>query len=463
MWAPMVTVLLGVLDSALAGQILSYEEAQHSRSEAGVPGTNVTGKWSWVDSRGQQHHVWYIADTGGFRAFGDLVPSDRQQPSFLEIGTPVIGGRPGLSSSGEDPVAKSLPSVLPEKEPIPIGTPVLGGPRRTSDSHTGNHFSVLGFPEISQVEAALKAEARATTVSPATILEAAVAIDSTQLSRTEGSQEVFGQSAHGQRNDASSQNKGSQEENSDTKEGLSKSMSSTGGENVLAQRMLGKAIATFSISSENKRTLLTPSDMQREIQQMALSMEVLPIPEKNSDFVLIDRLRVPTEPKPRVGPPQIVPQPVSVQNPSTRVIMGLHTSGRPPTADRLTQPSRNLAPLGIHLLNLVPFRSNSKSLNSNGPVPKPIRVVGAPNLENFYRPATLARTTPSPFRLPNPIRDYDYFYSDYDYYDYANYDTGSPAGGPQSTKRASNSAKDNSDESENSAEPEGVDSDEMDE
>ncbi|XP_068210684.1 uncharacterized protein [Palaemon carinicauda] len=473
MWAPMVVLLLGVLGRSLAGHILSYEEAQHSRSEAGVPGTNVTGKWSWVDNRGQQHHVWYVADTGGFRAYGDLVPLDSQQPSFLKIGTPVISGRADGASSVADPLAKSLPTVLPEKDPISIGTPVLGGPRRTSDTHTGNHFSVLGFPnfpEISQVEAALKADIKPTTSSP--ITSDGTARDSTPLisalvpgeifpSRAQGSQ-AFVHNLHVLRNGAFAHSKGSEEDSSDTK-GLSKSMSSTGGENVLGQRMLEKVMQMFSRSNVGNKNILAPVDIQKEIQRMELPLEArLPAPAEGSDFVLIDRLRIPTEPKPRVGPPQIVPQPVNVQNPSTRVIMGLHTSGRPPTADRLTQPSRNLAPLGIHLLNLVPFRSNSKSLNSNGPVPKPIRVVGAPNLENFYRPATLARTTPSPFRLPNPIRDYDY-YNDYDYYDYGNYDTGSPAGGPQNAEKTSHSARDDSDESDNSGEPDSLDSDEVDE
>lgn len=200
---------------------------------------------------------------------------------------------------------------------------------------------------------------------------------------------------------------------------------------------------------------------QKQLSDSEIFMTTILGPISGTDFVIIDKLRVPNAPKPRIGSQQLVPQPVPLKGQPPPVIMGLHTSGRPPRKHKLSQEIRPLQPLGIHLLNLVPFRGNSKSINSNGPVPKPMRIVGAPNLENFYRPATLAQTTPSPFRLPRPIRDYDYQYYDYQYYDYAENDGDNASGGPsKSTRRNNRQNQDSSDES--SAEPDFVDSEEKD-
>lgn len=493
-----VVLLLG-LEGALAGQILSYNEGQHSRSEVGEPGTNVTGKWSWVDNQGDQHHIWYVADAGGFRAFGDLVPETPQRPKLI-IGTPVIGGTVRTSTLNADNLGIGIPGRLLERIPLSVGTPVLGGPRRTLDSVSGNQFptglareipSPANHPSVHLGKDALGFNIKSVTSSPLTAtpsnaFDSATPLPLPTLLRgshhasqqatqqsifvlqpgIESIQGAFTNSVNGQMEKLLTQGQVNKQENSgilidiDSKRTLAKPVSGVTVENAVPETIIGKAIATFPSPKENKQTSQASSDDHKRNRARELSLEMLlPAPAAGSDFVLIDRLRVPNAPKPRVGSPKIVPQPVNVQSPSSQVIMGLHTSGRAPVSHRAPQPTRDLEPLGIHLLNLVPFRATRKNPSANGPVPRPMRVIGAPNLENFYRPATLARTTPSPFRLPNPIRDYDYQYYDYDYYDYE-YETG---GGPKKIDDAGNkSATDGSDESETSAEPDFLDSDEND-
>ncbi|XP_063872756.1 uncharacterized protein LOC135107071 isoform X2 [Scylla paramamosain] len=172
---------------------------------------------------------------------------------------------------------------------------------------------------------------------------------------------------------------------------------------------------------------------------------ITPDPEQHStsDFVLINRLRAPTIPKPRVGSQQLVPKPVNVMGRTDSVVMGLHSSGRPSTLRPLIHTTEELQPLGIHLLNLVPLPK--KTASGNRPVPRPVRVVGEPNLDNFWRPAGLARTTVTPFRQPRPSRDYDYHY--YDYYDYNDY-RGENTGGPVTPthKTKSKTVRSNSEE-----------------
>ncbi|XP_063611999.1 uncharacterized protein LOC134785560 [Penaeus indicus] len=473
-------VLCGVLflghTGVLAREILRYAETQHSRNEAGVPGSNVTGTWSWVDSAGERHSIWYVADTGGFRAFGDGIPE--ASPAPLVIGTPVVVGRsaaraqqgtlsvgtPALSQAellrranarGAAPPVASPLHQIPASGGNAFKTEVVSSDAvdsTKSRSFTGQRSD---SPDNANIDQSNTSIFIATSVLPSkdTLTNThlvpqpqAESADSGRTSETPGSPLTPGDLipsplAH---------------TGSDTSSSSQKIMPPSASENILFNKKVNKVGMILSDS-----TAEADQGLQKQLSDSEILMTTILGPISGTDFVIIDKLRVPNAPKPRVGSQQLVPQPVPVKGQPSPVIMGLHTSGKPLRKHKLSQETRPLQPLGIHLLNLVPFRGNSKSINSNGPVPKPMRIVGAPNLENFYRPATLAQTTPSPFRLPRPIRDYDYQYYDYQYYDYAENEGDNGAGGPNKSTRSSNRQnQDSSDES--SAEPDFVDSEEKD-
>ena len=123
----------------------------------------------------------------------------------------------------------------------------------------------------------------------------------------------------------------------------------------------------------------------------------LPNPIQGTKFILIDRLQPPTMPKNRNSPTKITPVKVDVSEPVTVVVSGLHSSSR----------SKSLS---THHSN--PFLRNSIE-NRTQHVPRPLKVEGNLNLENFFSP--FVQTTPQPFQLDSLN---DYYYYDYDYYDY---------------------------------------------
>ncbi|XP_047494467.1 uncharacterized protein LOC125042696 [Penaeus chinensis] len=475
-------VLCGVLflghTGVLAREILRYAETQHSRNEAGVPGSNVTGTWSWVDSAGERHSIWYVADTGGFRAFGDGIPE--ASPTPLVIGTPVVVGR-SAARAQQKTLSVGTPALsqseLLRRTNGREAVPPVASPLHQIPGSGDNAFKT----EVVSSDAADSTKSRSftgqRTDSPDNVsdnidqsntsifISTSVLPSKNTLTNTHLVPQPQTASANSGR---ISETLGSPltpddlipsplaHTGSDSSSSSQKIMPPSASENILFNKEVNKVgmIQTGSTAEADQ-------GLQKQLSDSEFLMTTILGPISGTDFVIIDKLRVPNAPKPRVGSQQLVPQPVPVKGQPAPVIMGLHTSGRPPRKHKLSQETRPLQPLGIHLLNLVPFRGNSKSINSNGPVPKPMRIVGAPNLENFYRPATLAQTTPSPFRLPRPIRDYDYQYYDYQYYDYTENDGDNGGGGPNKSTRSSNRQnQDSSDES--SAEPDFVDSEEKD-
>nr|XP_053631311.1 uncharacterized protein LOC128687772 [Cherax quadricarinatus] len=421
------------------GEILHYSESQHSRSEEGLPGYNVTGTWSWVDSYGESHHIWYVADTGGFRAFGDSVPSQPGAAAeLIPIGVPVVTGVPLFT--GQRTLAKGVPAFPAEKRTLEEGVPGRGAGQRVPVKGTGSHPQqgtapaeslssgtqprdiflqslteefknsignggncslTPGSDELRESESDVSITADHVTTPSVAARGVALPVFASQHTSSEF---VAGQSEH-EEDDLLLQQP--EEPASHTAKPLA-----TSSENNVMAPVFDKLTSGFGDPDDNPQE-------SRDIKNALLEIMSLPPdqPITGTDFVLVNRIRIPNVPKPRVGSQQLVPQPVSVKGRIPPVIMGLHTSGRS-THRRLPLAARSLAPLGIHLLNLVPFQDSRKNKHANGPVPRPVRVVGEPSLDNFYRPAQLVFTTPSPFRLPSPIRDYDYQYFDYDYADY---------------------------------------------
>lgn len=129
---------------------------------------------------------------------------------------------------------------------------------------------------------------------------------------------------------------------------------------------------------------------------------------KSSDgpsFVLLDRLQPPTVLKSRTKPTPIRPQLVNNRGP-VDVISGLHTSSVSKSlATKFVEASTNLGP---HL-------TRGTSVGRSRIVPQPLKVEGNLNLDNFFEPINVARTTAAPFELASLD---DYYYYDYDYNDY---------------------------------------------
>ncbi|KAK8392955.1 hypothetical protein O3P69_013169 [Scylla paramamosain] len=376
----------------LAAQILQYTEAGHSRNEAGVPGNNVTGGWSWVDHHGQQHHIWYVADTRGFRAFGDLVPKATKP---MNVGVPVVVAIPLVSIQEKTTKTSDVPQ--PEEKP------------RAERNLTPESSQGIGQDKGMKTDsAAINAEAEVPTLPPVTSTTTDILDFDTALLK-------------------------------DVTEQPEMIASAGEGNNNFVASVFNKLSTALGAPDDNMQKPRLHQEPQNGLES------ITPDPEQHStsDFVLINRLRAPTIPKPRVGSQQLVPKPVNVMGRTDSVVMGLHSSGRPSTLRPLIHTTEELQPLGIHLLNLVPLPK--KTASGNRPVPRPVRVVGEPNLDNFWRPAGLARTTVTPFRQPRPSRDYDYHY--YDYYDYNDY-RGENTGGPVTPthKTKSKTVRSNSEE-----------------
>ena len=67
-----------------------------------------------------------------------------------------------------------------------------------------------------------------------------------------------------------------------------------------------------------------------------------------------------------------------------------------------------------HATTLGSHLTQGKAVGRKRVVPKPSKVEGNPNLDVFFSPRNLAKTTPRPFDLSS----LDDYYYDYDYYDY---------------------------------------------
>ncbi|CAL4172222.1 unnamed protein product, partial [Meganyctiphanes norvegica] len=138
-----------------------------------------------------------------------------------------------------------------------------------------------------------------------------------------------------------------------------------------------------------------------------------------SRFILVGHKIFPTQQKMRIGSFPLTPQPVPIIGKEPPVIMGLHSSG-----SKAGTP-KNLMPIALLLKQTFPHdflpskenKGQTKTAN-NGPTPRPRKVTGKLNLDNFFRPAVNHQTTPRPFQLPEPSKQIDYQYSDYYYYDY---------------------------------------------
>ncbi|KAG7167555.1 putative Insect cuticle protein domain-containing protein 3 [Homarus americanus] len=492
--------MLGVLvlcSGVLSGEILRYTEPQHSRSENGSPGLNVTGRWSWVDNLGERHHIWYVADKRGFRAFGDVVPNlPEASTASLAIGVPVVDGVTTLS--GQETLAKGVPAFPPEQRTLERGVPTLEAGHKVPVKGTGSnpergaaplkphatssgsgHPSPLlltlessdhinseknhnrqilrepnGQPDTPKHDERKENTVGITAASRATTPKVAPPGPAAPLFAPQHSDTHF---ATGQSKNLVPQESVSQHGEEDDL--LQEPALASIPENNFVSGVFNTLTSLLGDTTQQSQAPTKPQETNDVLIGIVDSSQAQPI--KGTDFVLIDRLRIPNVPKLRVGSPPLVPQPVGVKGQSAPIVMGLHTSGRPPLNQRVPQTARSLAPLGIHLLNLVPFQGPRKINDSKGPVPRPVRIVGKPNLENFFRPVQLARTTPSPFRLPSPIRDYDYQYFDYDYYDYGDYEVSS-MGGPGSPFHKTKSKSDSDISEENSTEGETPESEETD-
>ncbi|XP_050729257.1 mucin-2-like isoform X1 [Eriocheir sinensis] len=480
----MVVVTAAGHSGTHAAQILRYTESRHSRSEEGVPGSNVTGGWSWVDHHGQRRHVWYVADTGGFRAFGDITPQGDSAP--LHIGVPVVvailpappPSRPQLKGSSatqstltldpaqggsqqQDSTGTRIESVTIQAEHEKI-TPV-------TDTNLQKNFEaslqdgIIENPNATTSVGQEKETITATTATTTTTSPAKTASTKTQDSITET---PIPCATHPPR---TSPNGEPLTPTDDTKHGLPKSLSPaesnfqkdkstdhlpiasfltakqspiTPSDNNFVASVFDKLSTVLGAPADNMQKPLLHSQQENEVVSVSSTPEIALSPP--SDFVLINRLRAPTIPKPRVGTQRLVPKPVSVVGRTAPVVMGLHSSGKPSTVTPQTHAASDLEPLGIHLLNLVP--TPQKTVTANRPVPRPARVVGEPNLDTFWSPAREARRTSPPFKQSRPSEDYDYLY--YDYYDYTDTggeNTGGPVGSP-SHKMKTKTVRSNSEE-----------------
>ncbi|XP_045110592.1 flocculation protein FLO11-like [Portunus trituberculatus] len=486
----------------VAAQILQYTEAGHSRNEAGVPGNNVTGGWSWVDHHGQQHHIWYVADTRGFRAFGDLVPKAAKP---MNVGVPVVVAiplaslqekttktsdvpqpvdkpraernlTPELSKGGgqdkemkTDSATKAEVSTLPPvtsttTDILDLDTTLLKDvteqPETIASAGEGSGDTIITTTTTPSTTTTTTTSTTTTTTTAATPANTATSIpeaasqipvtSSTPCTTTEPIEELpipqplIDDKQHGSPKSLAPSESGSADEKApdqlpDASFHSPKQSTVTPSGNNFVASVFNKLSTALGAPDDNMQKPRLHQEPQNGLES------ITPDPEQHStsDFVLINRLRAPTIPKPRVGSQQLVPKPVNVMGRTDSVVMGLHSSGRPSTSRPLTHTTEELKPLGIHLLNLVPIPK--KTASASRPVPRPVRVVGEPNLDNFWRPAGLARTTVTPFRQPRPSRDYDYHY--YDYYDYNDYrgeNTGGPVTPTQKTK--SKTVRSNSEE-----------------
>ncbi|XP_071525157.1 uncharacterized protein [Panulirus ornatus] len=455
-----------------------------------------------------------MADTRGFRAFGDLIPNLPEPPTApLTVGVPVVVGIPLIRRQEMLPV--DVPTLPPRQGTLERGIPAPEVGHTLPEKGTGSNPE----QEITFAEPDATHSAPGEASLPTQEVVSKSIIDGRQIHDMQFSQELVGHvdetekgksivsitaaphtatpqtvppspappvfaHQHAVPDFTIDQSKNLVPQEASPQQGeddallqqpsgpsshlakpapiMAKSTPMMASEKNFVMQMFDKLTTVFDSPAgtlQNSQTVRNSQDSEKVFTGTLESSQAEPI--KVSNFVLIDRLRVPTVPKPRVGSMQLVPQPVKVKGKSPAVIMGLHTSGRPPINRRNSQIGRSLAPLGIHLLNLVPFQGSRKSVNANGPVPRPIRIVGEPNLENFYRPAQLALTTPSPFRLPRPMRDYDHDYEDFEYLDYGDYEIGSigGSGGPRH-KTKSKTVRASSDE--NSWETDSIDSEEND-
>ena len=128
----------------------------------------------------------------------------------------------------------------------------------------------------------------------------------------------------------------------------------------------------------------------------------LPNPIFGTRFVLVDRLQPPTVPKSRTNTDPITPQLVRTSNSKNVVISGKYTSA-----------------LSKSISSGAPQYSSSNRASSTfqsrpSVLPKPFKVEGSLDLENFFSPFRYSSTTSAPFQLDSFA---DYYY-DYDYTDY---------------------------------------------
>merc|ERR1712212_555438 len=104
-------MLFGMVAAALARpaqEIIDYENGDHEHEQEGVPGTSVTGEYTWTNAAGETYDIKYIADHLGYR----VVESD---DAFVEDNLPASVADDG-DFLDEEPSVRSAAPVEEEAE-----------------------------------------------------------------------------------------------------------------------------------------------------------------------------------------------------------------------------------------------------------------------------------------------------------------------------------------------------------
>ena len=270
--------------------------------------------FSWIDAKGEEHSVWYVADDTGFKAFGDIVP-------------PVDHG----GTLSPDP--KNIPtSIFVRTETPPV----------SKASSKGSEIKVS--PDVSE-----KCSSCITT---------------------------------------SKDDVASHVDNSVNKNMVSSNSQVVSKDNVLTLSSQDSDIFQNTIMHSKMNTQMKAKNMQPNI---------LPQPIPGTNFILVSKMRPPTFPKFKSEQKGINPKPVSVMGNPPEVISGLHTNRKSKQLS-ISNSQNNLTSTASKQVQEKPRR-----------VPRPSKVEGTLNLDNFFRPVSLAKSSP---KLSE-----DYFYYDYYYYD----------------------------------------------
>ncbi|XP_076034958.1 uncharacterized protein LOC143021406 [Oratosquilla oratoria] len=440
---PVLLLLLAangcVVEARSAGGIVHYQSEASSRNEEGTPGRRVTGEWSWIDATGKKHRVWYIADEGGFRAFGDVMP---KEPSTLRVGTPVIG------SSALPTEQRDSPSTYTHRYTSTFGpfTGTTGSlivppsalrilPPETSQGKKPSERT--GTPSRPPQEATTQPPSVQTPPGVLKDAHEPPKLDLPVAKETPRFQIAprFGKSFTTFRNDDDSRDS---HENRSPKPQALRQREDHGlpvfpskiepqipkqSQEDLPRLGVGMAKMVRGDSAEQQFADLpatTPSPvgvgLNENLDLLQPRFPTLEVPRRiqGTEFILVEKMQVPNLPKERIMViDRLRPKPVVVSGPPPPVISGIHTSGRPVPLDDRSNELPIIRPAGIDLvaLGLRPEPViNRDGSDPNGPVPQPKKVEGAINLTNFLSPfLDKARATPPPF-------DFDYYY--YDFYDY---------------------------------------------
>ena len=169
------------------------------------------------------------------------------------------------------------------------------------------------------------------------------------------------------------------------------------------------------ISSDNKHRLLNEKKIMNEVDindsnsDLIFNKSKLPHQISGTNFVLISKMRPPNKPKKRIEPKVIKPTLVDTMGSQSKRISGLHTSQKSKTFNLRAKNAKDQN-------NLLPTASRQVQTIQRK-VPKPSKVVGELNLDNFFRPANVSKTTHKPFITKVTSVSEDYYYYDYYVYD----------------------------------------------